>query len=104
MPNMTRHIIINAQKKSRMLPLPELLNTHKTVGSAISSSNHWELPTAMGLLRRNDVTDIITINRAATITNCLRQGLLQRNDVCDIITINKKKNEIVLRVVQIRKG
>ena len=63
MPNMTRHIIINAQKKSIMLPLLELLNAHKTVSSAISSSNHW---------------------------NCLRQGLLQRNDVKDIITYNKK--------------
>jgi hypothetical protein len=71
---MTRHIIINAQKKSRMLPLPELLNTHKTVGSAISSSNHW---------------------------NCLRQGLLQRNDVKDIITYNIEQQPLELPTARI---
>ena len=63
MPNMARNIFVNLQKKSRIQPLPKLLNAHKTASSAISSSNHW---------------------------NCLRQGLLQRNDVKDIITYNEK--------------
>ena len=74
MPNMACHIFENLQKKSRIPPLPELLNAHKTVGSAISNSNHW---------------------------NCLRQGLLQRNDVKDIITYNIEQQPLKLPTARV---
>lgn len=42
MPNMARHIFENLQKKSRIPPLPELLNAHKTN----IEQQPLELPTA----------------------------------------------------------